>query len=361
MTDWVYTLSGRAIDLDGRPLEDIPLLVIGRPDAERCPLVARGHTGPGGTIALSFTRQGLTQGTDPPRVRPRLTLLFLPPGEHEGPVMHSQRVDVSESDPFHFAAADVQLRWREGAPVDAPLLRDWPPPFVQGQRRLLLDHALAGHALDEVAPLVARATGDARLLEGVHLELVEQLDGDGPVGVKMGGEGLLGRLVGRGLLSAFHHDASAMFRPRTRAIVVHRPVVEQNGLDNLKIVLGHELVHASQWRTHPELDKAHAGDGERALRVSANVEGHAYFIERHVLSRRYPLGGDMALAPSRTTSPLDRVMSRLARDQVTASQTGQSRRWELIARAIDIYRERTGTATTAPFDPTVTDALSTSG
>lgn len=283
---------------------------------------------------------------------------------------------------------DIVLERREAgfAPLDgqAPM-----PGGDKRARRLRLDDELLARTLGDVAPLVESLTGARGLLDGLG---VVASDGLGETMLRMnseivptptsGGraERAALRLLSSGLTAFLSRrmrlvGVVALYDPYARQIVFDRPAIERVGYDSFRAILGHELVHAAQFKAHPALvdefkeinhqmlatvdepegspealEKARVAQ-LRLLRFSANIEGHATHLEHDFLRRAFSAHLDLPHA-GLFEQAVWRISAAMSEgDQPSLVEREAAKTALPYQVGLAAYRERAEGGQPAPFDP----------
>jgi TPR repeat protein len=183
--------------------------------------------------------------------------------------------------------------------------QDARPGYDKVARRLVLDEETLAAAAAEVAPLVESLTGWSGLLEGVQLRISDSL-GLSFLGILEAASGVpienQKHVIRVFNLSFVLSGIIALYDPFGRVIHVQRSSMERQNLDGLKVFLGHELIHAGQFREHPSLVEEQRpfllaaaarlrgespGVSPPAFGFMANIEGHAAHLEHDFLRKHY--------------------------------------------------------------------------
>jgi hypothetical protein len=307
----IFTLRGRVAFEDQTAAPDVFVAVVDA-DPDLDDLLGIGFTAHDGTFRLSFTREAYNQDPADSEELPDPYLVMSV--THRDALVPVLRRDYGK---LAFATAAMEedlgttvLPLRAGAPPPLPPAGLRPAPG-RGKvvKRLRLDDAVIQAVAREIAPLVERLTGWPGLLDGLRFETVDY--------TFPSLRAHLARALGRAdfaphelaLISAVarERDASALaeWDSSARVMRLHRPNLEAQNVDALKVAIGRELVHVGQSRAHPGDDALYEryraqvwGNllaGRRAPpelaremgRFMANVEGYAAYIERGFLRATY--------------------------------------------------------------------------
>ena len=335
LQDRIFRIEGQIVDGSDRPVPDLMMAVVDR-DLFRDDLIGFGTADRSGRFHLSFTRPAFTQEPLEMERSPDLYLVLskLTDGEVEV-LRHAELVGPTPEQPSVDVGRVVVDPVADRVPGASPL-----PNVGKRTRRSVVDAATIAYCVAEVAPAVEAATGWKDLAQGVQFRAVDSL-----------AKAYRAHLEAIGVADDGHSErgldwmmgasgAVALYDPFTRVVSIHRQRAEQQNLDGLKVILGHELVHAGQFREHPELRRRHAehtlalheawaecdrrldervnGDddvtvkeliatkmrGDAGVRramtrletLQLNLEGYAYHVEVDALMERYPLGAGIPRA-----------------------------------------------------------------
>lgn len=194
--------------------------------------------------------------------------------------------------------------------------------------------------LRRVEPYVSRATGWSGLANDVTVEVTSRLDR--PLEHILLNAGLEVRAAARlALRLAMGVMFGALYDPWRRTIFVNRGWLHVQNVDQLAVLLGHELVHVGQFDHTPglmdeyreelveRLASASQPRGAAELRrlmswpFMANIEGYAAAIETHELRPRFPLAAHLRLA-RRPQELVDRLTRRLLPELVAGARSKQA-------------------------------------
>ncbi len=312
----IFTVRGRVAFFDGTPARAYVAIVDADPDLDD--LIAAGTTEPDGTFRASFTAEAFNQEAGEAEARPDLyVIVSVLSGTSMVPLLRRDFGKLA----FANAASSANGAMEEDLgtlllplgrgekPSPTPGLRSSPGRGKVGARRLRLDDDLVELAVDEVARHVEALTGWSRLRDGVRFAIMD--DFDEPYRERAR------RLLGRSDFSpdelawiasfarGCEADVFAQWDQVAQVVLLNRRGLELQGLDCLKVTLGHELVHVGQMRARPDLAALqelvwsrswrHLLDGTVATvderredaRLMANIEGYAAYIEETYLARIY--------------------------------------------------------------------------
>jgi hypothetical protein len=313
----VFKVRGSVVDLDNDPLNNVVVAIVDE-DAVSDDLIGVGVTVNGG-FQLSFTAEAFNQ--EPMELEGTPDLYLVLSVTQAGSLVAVRRVDFTdrrfEHDEEDLGTIEIPFRPGE-APKAVPNLAPL-PGYKKRVRRLTIDDEVLTYAVEEIAPLVEALTGWEDVSRGIRVEAVEH-----------GGEAFA-RLLSRAGLATFSEaevrrsilrsgiaGSHALYDPFSASIYVDVTKTERQNLDGLKVIIGHELVHAGQFQHHPQLvqeyrelleavlaaeraDRAGGGTatlsgalglGKRGREASkksfgfmANLEGYASYIENDFIRK----------------------------------------------------------------------------
>ena len=305
MSSNVFRVEGRVVASDGRPLPGIRIAVAER-DPLRDDLLGVGFTGDDGQFRLSFTQREFNLDPFERERRPELYVVLSTAIGERYVAIH--RADLVGDGP-HVVAINA-LRPAECAMLDGQAAT---PGYHGRVARLALDDATVAHCLEEVAPLVESLTGWRGLLDRLEVRMSLAVS---PKVQELMAELGVSSTVTKAMMGGF---LGAMYDPYAHAVLINKRWAERQNLDEMKVVLGHELVHVGQHLAHPELTEtgetltrsyfravnkvtesaAFTSIAEYVQRLSeepahqamqehmSNIEGYASYVEHGWLRRHY--------------------------------------------------------------------------
>ncbi len=308
MASPLFTLRGRIAYRDDTSAVGAHVAVVDE-DPDLDDLIGVGTTAADGSFRLSFTTDAFNQEPAEKEDRPDIYLVISL--EHEETLVPVLRRDFGK-----LAFANAALEEDLGTTTlplglgEKPLRLSMRVAPGRGRivKRTRLDDAIVQAAAREVAPLVERLTGWSGLLDGLRIEIVDDLAGALQSHIAhVSGRTDLGERE-RALLALATLGCSstlAFWDDAANVVHLHRSALETQNLDYLKVAIGHELVHVGQSRHHPELDVIHARHARTIVEhlfarrrpsietvrerhgLMANIEGYAAYIERRYLRAIY--------------------------------------------------------------------------
>lgn len=184
------------------------------------------------------------------------------------------------------------------------------PGIDRRAERLYIDNKMVRDCLAEVAPIVEYLTGWSNLLDGVKVEVADSL---APYMLResLKADGIEPDSWEAKFASFFANFASGpgagcgLYDPHINTIIINQKIMSQVGIEGLKVICGHELVHVGQYKNTPglkEYNLAHLRsmglnpkdiNPEEAKAKAAymtELEGYAKYIESDFLhSQYYPM------------------------------------------------------------------------
>lgn len=302
----LFTLSGRFKDPDGKPITRLVVVVLDEDAIGDDDMLWIGAADAEGGFRTTFARSEFQQDSLEFEETPDLKVIALAIVDGAPkPVFAREFPGLVWAD----GRADLGDMVIEGFDPANPVLLDIEIP--DGNRlvsRLELTDEMVRACFDEILPLVERYTGWTGLGDGLKLSIVDSV---APIvlreifkekGVQQESfeAACFQALVDHG---AGYSAVAGLYDPPSDSIVLNRPLMEQNGLEFLKIILAHELVHAGQFRNTPGL-AAYAMDyNRRSLGLVAadpsgpslkerrqymlELEGHATYIEKDFIRKNH--------------------------------------------------------------------------
>jgi hypothetical protein len=304
----MFTLQGKVAYADGKPARGIQVAIV-EDEGLRGNLLGSGRTQAGGHFQLSLLRE--------------VRKLFVVCSDKLGGMLTAvHRRDYKDLSYEHELVdlGTISLPFSEGEKPVA-LKRQEPIPgqhlfFKHFELDEKLIHQLAGEMRERVVSLTGLHPPP-----DVKLVLVDQLSDLGfrhqrhfydVAGVKKEPNR---PTAWRRLLSRLDQTYASYFAYE-RIIAVKRSMHQQQNLDELRLTIGHEFVHAGQYATYPELleeehQRARARQALRGgnsdervqlerehFRFQANVEGYACHIEWDILGSVLNCAETFAIPPA---------------------------------------------------------------
>lgn len=311
----VFRVSGRVANAEGLPIAGLRLLFADR-DLLRDDLIAYGHTDEQGRFECSFTRREFNRSLFEQEDAPDLYVQFFARERKEEAYRPIHRIDLDRKIvPGNTDLGELVIADFTDRPTFHPELAAEPAHADGG--KVDVTPELLRAIVTEVAPLVRQYSDYDIDFENVPVTL---LDHDDIAAIDASFLEIIGDLwntipgfVRRALVRSFMANGLAFYHFGTRSIHVLPRALRRMNLDALKVAIAHELVHAGQFQTRPELaaqlkqrhhdllDKA-LGDPEppdlvRCLReyvewrledFGQDVEGEAAMVERKIATWHYP-------------------------------------------------------------------------
>lgn len=371
----IHRVRGRVTFHGGTPVIDA-LVVIADADAVCDDVIALGRTDIGGRFRVSFAPEAFNQELFEQERHPDLYVVVLRKGSGGWVPVH--RFDFSPSDAYDRDLGQLELPVRWDAPIRRAGQRILPRTLVKRAVRVRVTEELLADAVSEMAGRVGQLTGWTDLARDLRVELVDDMDRRIVDDTARRFEGGVEDPVRRGILAASQRNrAAGLYNPTEHRIFVHRGWVQAQGVDGLRMLLGHELVHVGQFRNHPQLVDswlemgrrhweaipliwaAQDGHGEhlpaviQQLRdqfpITANIEGYALYIEHGFLRAVDNCAGPMPHLP---------LWERgwMAMRAIIAASNPSALPKELLrstggAAGREAYQKRQAGARPAAFDP----------
>jgi hypothetical protein len=395
MSSRTFHVRGRVVTPTGAPATDVIVSVVDVDDILD-DVLGVGRPRSDGRFELAFRTEAIRQDAFEREQIPSEMVVDVYRAREEGtpPLLHH----TSRFDGLTFADGTEDLG--DIVVPDDPGTGTGTTPIDLGDvKRLSLDEGVLAAALAEVAPLVERLTGWSNLRDAVEVRITDspsevqrELETSLGIACETGPSSWLFPLVER-VLTVFTGEFGGLYDPVRRILWVHRRPMERLGLDALKVTLGHELVHAGQFRAHPEILESYVktvvafrkmGTQEPTLEdrravvaafaFMANIEGHAQHLEDDELRRVFPLTAVIPHVPVLVAvvglvlsawersfggfPPPENLALRRARD---AGEALFATAWDLKGAqytwGLEFYRSRRAGDRPAPFSPSHTDEI----
>lgn len=375
--DAIFTLNGRITGPDGGPIAKLVVAIVDEDALDQDDLLGVGVTDEDGRFKLSFASSEFQQDTLEIEETPDIKIIAsLVQGEGLKPI---------------FARAFPDLTWAGGgedlgdiqiAPFDLnnPVFLDDVEALPGADKRaqkLSIDDEMVAACFAEVLPLVEHYTGWSNLAEGLKIEVVDSL---APTMLRelfkekaIAADSLEAKFTGLFMDACAGYGAGGgLYDPTTHTVLLNRQCLEQNGIETLKIILGHELVHAGQFVYTPGL-AAYALDYQRrslglvidpdpqALQkrrmFMVELEGYATYIERDFLRKRhYPFASS-----DYHSSVVDMIVQVAAAllassdDKAAAAEGSVDDKFKQYEEGVALYRSRATPERPAPWTLKVED------
>ena len=305
--DGLFKVSGRFKDSAGKPIANLLVILFDEDDFDADDLIGAGAVGSDGGFRMTFARGEFEQDTLEYEETPDLKVVAALVGDQAmKPV---------------FARAFEDLKWERGeADLGDLIIENFNPDkpvYLEGVKlpdadryvtRLEITDAMLQECFAEIVPLVERHTGWKDLARGLK---VQGMDSLAPIILrdvleqKGAADGSFEALIYQTLADHGGGFAAAggLYDPPTDTIYINRSSMQQNGIEFLKVILAHELVHAGQFRNTPGL-AAYARDYQRRMvglagattsgpsllerrQFMVEVEGYATYIERDFIRKHH--------------------------------------------------------------------------
>lgn len=337
------------------------LAVVDEDDLNEDDLIGLGKTLPGGHFHVTFLSSEFNQDVLEMDLAPDIKIVASAMFGDERKAIFARRYP------------HLGWTWTSGGEVDlgdipiegydpdnlVPLEGEDPTPgYLKSADRLEIDDDMVRYCMAEVAPIVEKLTGWSGLLEGLNVAvedgtsrytLAETLDAQGIAPDSM--EARISAWIADRVLAP--GMGCALYDPPTHTIVINRRSMNQVGLDALKVMIGHELVHVGQFKYTPGLKEfvraylreipaqptpEQLEEMQAKAAYNTELEGYASYIETDYLrARHYPLA-TLFYHASFADKVVHAVISMMTTDEgsADASEAKASQYTDGLAR----YRER---------------------
>jgi len=351
-----FWLQGRLCDAQGSAAPGLFLAIVDQDMLDEDDLIGLGKTRDDGSFELSFRGSEFRQDFLESEATPDLY------------VVASIMIDGALK--AIFQRSFPAIRWSSGRadlgditmegvdlaqPTPLPGV-DATPGYKKRAARLDIDNALVAHCTAEVAPIVEQLTGWRGLLDGLKFEVADSL---APYMLReaMAAEGVAAGSMEAKFASFFMDLAAgpgagcAMYDPHIHTIIINETIMGQVGIEALKIICGHELVHVGQFKHTPglkaynlahlrsmSLDPAKVDHEELAKRAAymLELEGYAKYIEADFLQKQYyPLG-----LMSYHASTWEQILRALMAMTVDGTEEGREVKASQYTDGLARYRSR---------------------
>lgn len=243
----ILRLTGRLIDTGGQPLPGIRLAIVDR-DHLRDDLLGVGFSDELGEFRISFHNSEYNQELFENEKFPDIYVVlsqyvegrYLPFAMREFGSLRFDTSRVSLGD----ISADPEHPEEDAIGLTAT------PGLEKKVARLDLNDQLMTHCVKEVAPLIAQWTSWA-LLDNIKIRITAEFGECLTKGLLSGGlelDAASAKTMGQ----TISMSALAVYEPFGGEILINQPACRQCSLDGMKIILGHELVHAGQFLFFPD-------------------------------------------------------------------------------------------------------------
>lgn len=357
MDESIFNLQGRMVDASGAGIGGLFLAIVDEDDLDEDDLLGLGKTREDGTFNLTFLGSEFRQDAFEMEATPDIKIVV------------SVLVDNVYKPIFIRGFANLGWGWGggrvdlgdimvHGYDPNTPRILEGVealPGYEKTSSRLEIDDDMLRYCLAEVAPLVEKLTGWRNLLDGLEVAVA---DGTSSYSMR---DSLVAQGIDPGSFNArlltFFADhllapgmGCALYDPGTHTVVCNRSVMHQVGLDALKVIMGHELVHVGQYKhtpglkayvkatlidlaTRPQVDP----DEARAkLRYNTELEGYARYIEEDFLRKdHYPMA-TLFYHASFTDRLLHGLVGLLSPDTNDATATKLAQ----YVDGLELYRKR---------------------
>lgn len=379
----IYRVSGRICWRNSAPAAGIQLLIVDD-DPLVDDVIAAGASDNAGRFCSSFAREAFNQEPLECERSPDIYIVASVLGEQG--LVPIARFSFPPSTERDRDLGTLSLPLQPGQRPKPRARLPW-PALLKRARRVAIDRALLADVVDEMSSAVGRLTGWGGLARGIDVDVVEDLKAyNADRLLRFEPKGKVDA-VRRAIVRRQHFEGVAMYDAFEKKVVIDRSYAETQGLDVLKVIVGHELVHVGQYREHPQLLTeretllrqawedipvlAGISSGTTSLsadvlarardqfRFQANIEGYATYIEQklrkiYTCSSALPHRGFMV----RIFSEIGEARRRKqAAEQSRAALRGVPLEiCELEGRArystgLDAYLGREDGGQSVPFDP----------
>ncbi len=306
----VFKLSGRLVDGLGNGIEGILLAIADEDTLSADDLLGLGKTLADGYFHVSFLASEFQQDFLEIETTPDIILVASELFGQERKAIFQKRYEDLQWNPQgggHVDLGDVVFA-DYNPDAQTPLEGVEPMPgYIKTAQRLDIDNDTVAHCLAEVAPIVEKLTGWSGLLQDLRIDIVddttgymlrEQFDVQGidPTSFQAKAQRWMTRhAMAPGMFCA-------LYDPGLHMIIINRQIMGKVGLDALKIMMGHELVHVGQFKYTPGLKdfvrhnvRLTAEEGQdidpqvlqERMAYNTELEGYAQYIETDYLKARY--------------------------------------------------------------------------
>jgi len=350
----MFKVRGTLKNPSGGALPELLLVIVDEDAMDEDDLLGLGMIEPDGAFKLSFLGSEFRQDAFEMESTPDLKLIV------------SAKFDGTFKPIFVRSFGDVDWDGGEAdlgaiplAGVNFASLKPIPdveaiPGVTRRAERLEIDSAMARECIAEVGPIVERLTGWRGLLDGLK----------GDVGCSLSSYMLREAFAAEGIdptstsarlnkklteLLAAPGAGCALYDPHVHTVIINRSIMKHVGIEALKVICGHELVHVGQFKHTPGLKaynlaqlrtmlSAEVDMKELPLQASymIELEGYAHYIEQDFLKKRYYPMSAMIYHAS-TFEHMIQAVLKASMDEVGTAQAAKANQY---SEGIERYRAR---------------------
>jgi len=305
--DNILTLKGTFKNRSNQNIADLFVAVVDEDMLDDNDLIGLGTTDKNGQFSISFLpsefQQDMFEDELVPNVQIVLSTMF---GEERKAIFQQSFPNLTWTN----GQADLGDILLQDVDMDNPTALEGVeaiPGVNKRAERLDIDDDMVRHCLAEVAPIVEYLTGWTGLMDGLKVEVADSLT---PYMLRetFAAEGTDPDSWGA-KFSTFFADliqgpgaGCGLYDPHIHTIIINRSIMSQVGIEGLKIICGHELVHVGQYKYTPGLKEYNLNhlrsmtvnpesfDPEEAAAKAAymtELEGYAKYIEEDFLHKKY--------------------------------------------------------------------------
>ncbi len=230
------------------------------------------------------------------------------------------------------------------------------PGYKKRAKRLNINNEMVAYCLAEVAPLIEKFTGWHNLLDGLKVEVVDNL---APIMLReifvgLGKDANSTETAFSNFFSNYSQGAEAgcaLYDPHIHTIAINKSIMEQVGIDALKVICGHELVHVGQMKytlglkaynlhhlrslgANPEtidIEKAQAQGS-----YITELEGYAQYIQVDFLQKYYYRMVNLTYH----ASTFEKIMQGFIASSKGGSKAEVEAKTQQSVQGLEIYRKR---------------------
>ncbi|MCO4763310.1 MAG: hypothetical protein KC502_17470 [Myxococcales bacterium] len=361
-----FRLQGRLCDTFGNPASEFFLAIVDQDMLDEDDLLGLGMTREDGSFDFSFQGSEFRQDFFETESTPDLHLVVSVRSDGALKAIFERSFPSVAWDNGRANLGDIVL---DGVDLDSPTHLDGvdaTPGYSKRAQRLDIDNDLVSHCMAEVAPIVEQLTGWTGLLDDLKFEVADSLapymlreamtaDGVEPGSLEAKFAGFFMELAGGA------GAGCAMYDPHIHTVIINEPIMEQVGIEALKIICGHELVHVGQYKYTPGLkaynlshmrgmsldpSKVDQADLQKRAAYMLELEGYAKYIEADFLHKRYYPLGLMSYHASAWEQLLRALMAML----VDGTEEGREAKASQYSDGLEQYRSKQIGDDPVPFE-----------
>lgn len=351
----LFTLKGTFTHPSGH-LPELLLAIVDEDAMDEDDLLGLGIVGPEGAFSVSFLGSEFRQDAFEMEETPDIKIVVSLKMDGAFKPVFVQVFDELDWSSRQADLGQIDLG-RVNFQAPEPLADEEALPGVNKRaKRLDIDDAMVRECVTEVAPIVEHLTGWRGLLDGLKIEVADSLapymmretlraQGKEPSSAEARITAALADLVqapGAGC---------ALYDPHIHTLVVNRSIMEQAGLDALKIMCGHELVHVGQFKNTPGLTahNLHHLQAMGTTMINASqeefatvgaymieLEGYAKYIESDFLHKKFYSMATLMYHASVFEQLVQALLTSLS-EGVSADQNAKANQY---SEGLERYRKR---------------------